>query len=223
MLAPMYVLLPKNASADVAEVRVGDARDAGDGDEARYADPPDAHSAPIAIEDRGGVSLSRERYHAPFRMSLGPAAATTGHGLGLGIGAAIDLGSGSVGFRMAGAWMHGEAGTSSGNSSGNSSGAGLGQGIAQYSAEVTLDLNKRGDWHPVIGVGGGLLHVNEAQGSADAGVGTARFTLDYALAIDDAEVRVGAGVLGALTGPGDRELADLHAYAIVSTTLTIGF
>ena len=48
-----------------------------------------------------------------FRLHLGPVAATTGRGLGPGLGVAADFGSGTLGFRLAAAWAHGEPSTAS--------------------------------------------------------------------------------------------------------------
>jgi hypothetical protein len=140
---------------------------------------------------------------------------TTGRGLGLGVGVGVDVGTGTVGFRASAAWMRGEGG--------DTTGAPIGDGLSQYAGEITLDLHKRGPWHPIVAVGFALAHVRRPDTSGDVTAGTGRVGIEYALPVDDADVRLGAGVLGALTGPGDRELADLRGYASVGTTLGIGF
>jgi hypothetical protein len=209
---PAWLASPRSARADEAQVTVGRIDD----DDGRYAEPPPDREPRASVSDTPPYYVrSEELYRAPVRMTLGPIGATTGRGLGIGLGAAVDIGTGTVGFRLAGAWARAEASAASGTP--------LGDGLAQYSGELTLDLHKRGPWHPIIAVGLGLAHVSRATGSADAGIGTGRVAIEYALAVEDADVRLGAGVLGALTGPADRELADLRGYAILSTTLSIGF
>jgi hypothetical protein len=207
-------VMARTARADEASVSVGRVAQPDRPD--RYAEPPPA--GPFAYDDFEGrpeLVRDRELYRAPFRLTLGPVGATTGHGLGLGLGAAADFGTGTVGFRLAGAWTRGEASAPSSTP--------IGDALSQYTGELTLDLHKHGPWHPMVAVGVGLAHVSKGDGSGDAGIGTGRVGLDYALFVEDADVRLGAGLLGALPGPADRELADLRAYAIVTATLSVGF
>ena len=201
------------ASADSAVVSVG-----------RFADPPRPPPPPTVvlvdeppryvIADRP-YELPREDYRSPFRLHLGPAGVTTGHGFGLGLGLAADFGLGTVGARITSAWFRPESG-----------GAGpIAGGMGHYTAEMVLDLHKGGPWHPIIGVGFGVTHIaSSAAGDGGfAGIGIARFGFEYSLGLDDADVRLGLGVTGALPGPSDRELANLPAYAVASASLGIGF
>ncbi len=205
-----------SARASDARVTVGNVPQRG------YAEPP-ARDAGIAYdEERDREPLRqtppRELYRSPFRLQLGPAGVTTGAGLGLGMNLAVDVGAGTVGARFSAAWLRGE-----GASSDVTSRSPLGRSLGQYTAEMTLDLHKRGPLHPVIGLGFGLVHVSKPEGGGVAGIGTARAGLDYALGLEDADVRVGASVTGALAGPADDELATLRGYALLATTLSIGF
>jgi hypothetical protein len=143
---------------------------------------------------------------------------TTGRGLGLGMGVAADFGRGAVGFRLAASWMRGE-----GSSSTAYVPSPLADGLSQYTGELTLDFHKRGPVHPVFGLGMGIAHVSRGDASGDIGIGTARFGIEYAMNLDDTDVRLGAGVTGVLPGPSDREVSDVHGYALVGASLAIGF
>jgi len=212
------------------EARAGDATvTVGDPDalptRTRFAEPPPRHD-PIAVdppvdEDQpvpDSWSYGHDRYRAPVRLQLGPAAVTTGRGLGMGLGVAADFGTGTVGARLAAAWTRGEA-----RSDDEAQVAQLGSGIAQYTGELTLDLHKRGPVHPVFGMGIGLAHVNRPAGGGNAGIGTARFGVEYALGLEDADVRLGAGATFAMAGPSEREADNLRGYALIGGTLAIGF
>lgn len=203
------------ARADDATVTIGE----------RFSEPPQGprpQAVPIAVDDgtstRFGVEREpRELHRAPFRLELGPQGVTTGKGVGLGVGLGLDIGSGSVGGRIAASWLRGEGTSADGTV------ASTGDAIGTYTAELTLDLHKRGPVHPVIGMGVGLLHVSRPDTSGVAGVGTGRLGLDYSLGLDDADVRLGASFTGGLIGPVDTEVKDLRAYALVGAHLAIGF
>lgn len=176
-----------------------------------WSDPPPApQEAPLAREP--------ELRRSSFRVALGPAGITTGKGFGFGVGLGADFGSGSVGGRLSAAWLRGEGTTGSGAS------APTGDAMGLYSGEVTLDLHKKGPVHPVVGLGVGFLHVsrNDTR-SGFGGMGTGRLGLEYALGLDDADVRVGASVTGGVLGPIDDEVKDLRAYAQMGMHLAIGF
>jgi hypothetical protein len=175
----------------------------------RYAEPP------VVASDTPFEPPDEQPYRSPVRFHLGPVGATTGRGLGLGLGVAADMGRGSVGFRLAAAWMRGEpSGTET---------SPIGDGLSQYTGELTLDLRKRGPWHPLFGVGFGVARVNRGDSGGTLGVGTARLGLEYALALDDADVRFGAGVTGVLPGPAERDVQDVKGWALVGATVGIGF
>lgn len=190
----------------------------------QYAPPPRG-AEPIMVEDDGRTyeprdppePPSRELYRSPMRLHIGPMGVTTGRSLGLGMGIAADFGRGSVGFRMSAAWMRGESGDPARAPSP------MADGLAQYTGELTLDFHKRGPVHPVFGLGFGLAHINRGDGAGNVGIGTARFGLEYAIALDDADVRLGGGIMGVLPGPADREVADVRGYAIIGASLGIGF
>ena len=211
--------LPRAARADEATISVG-----------RFADPPPpppapppvlrpivSDSPPLPPPDADEGREGRELYRSPLRLSLGPAGLTTGRSMGAGVGVAADFGRGSVGFRLAATWVRGEA------SPGSASLSPVADGLAQYTGELTLDLHKRGPLHPVFGLGFGLAKVNRGDGSGALGIGTARLALEYALALDDADARIGVGVTGVLPGPSDRDTQDVRAYALVGAHLSIGF
>jgi hypothetical protein len=190
-----------------------------------WAEPPPRPrppAAPIATDD--AVDAVDERssddsfdrpYRAVMRLQLGPTGATTGRGFGLGLGLAADFGRGSVGARLAAAWVRGEP-----------SGADpspIGGGLSQYTGELTLDLHKRGPLHPVFGFGLGLARVAHGDSAGNIGVGTARVGLEYSLSLDDADVRVGGGVTGVLPGPAERDVEDVKGWALAGVSVAIGF
>jgi hypothetical protein len=172
-----------------------------------YAEPPDR---PVQASEPPG-----DGERSVLRLHLGPMAATTGRGLGPGLGVAADFGSGTLGFRLAAAWLHGEPGAASPSPIGGS--------LAQYTGELTLDLAKRGPLHPVLGIGFGYARVDSGLAAGGLGVGTARAALEYSLLFDDADVRFSAGVLGALPGPADSSVADLRGWALLGATIGVGF
>lgn len=211
----------RDARADDATVTVG-RRD-------RFAEPPpppvesDGATAvvqsPIVPDDPPRYELRdpRERHRSPFRLQLGPTGITTGKGFGLGVGVGADFGTGSVGGRLAASWLRGEGNDADGSSTPTGSSIGL------YTGEVTLDLHKRGPVHPIIGMGAGLVSVSRSDASGFAGVGTGRLAVEYALALEDADVRIGASLTGGLIGPVDSDVKDLRAYALTGIHLAIGF
>lgn len=212
------IAAPRVAHADDATVSVG-----------RFADPPPppaplrpivSDASPPPPDDDDARYGARELYRSPVRLSLGLAGVTTGRSLGPGVGIAADFGRGSVGFRLAATWLRGEASPGSGV---NASPSPVSDGLAQYTGELTLDFHKRGPIHPVFGLGFGLAKVNRGDASGAIGIGTARLGLEYALAFEDADARIGAGITGVLPGPSDRDTQDVRAYALVGAHLSIGF
>jgi hypothetical protein len=142
------------------------------------------------------------------RVALGGAAGAMdrqgSRGLaGLDLG--LEVGRSVIGARFGATWLR--AGDASA------------PGLAQYGAEVTVDMVPRGPFHPMAAVGLALAHT----GGADAGVGTARIGIAYALPLREADVRVALSVLGALPGPSDADAAGLRGYAMGVASLGIGF
>jgi hypothetical protein len=197
------------ARADEARVTVGD-------DDDRFARPP-ARAVAVDEDPPPVIRPSPELYRSPVRLTVGPVGVTTGSDLALGLGVAADFGTGTVGVRLGAAWVRGEGSATSVTN------APLGSSLGQYTGELTIDLHKRGALHPLFGLGFGLVHVDGPLGTGSAGVGTARFGVEYALGLEDADVRLGAGITGVLPGPADRELADLRGYAIVGAGVAVGF
>jgi hypothetical protein len=182
----------------------------------RFANPPYIASSPVVTpQPYEDPERYTELYRSPMRLHIGPAGVTTGQSLGMGLGLAADFGRGSVGFRLSAAWLRGEGGDASRTP--------IGDGLSQYTGEVTLDFNKRGPWHPVLGVGAGVARVSRADSGGTIGIGTAGLRLEYALAFDDADVRIGIGGWGVMAGPSDREVKDVRSYALLGATLGIGF
>ena len=72
-------------------------------------------------------------------------------------------------------------------------------------------------------MGFGLAHVSKPDASGNAGIGTVRLGIEYALGLEDADVRIGGAVTGVLSGPSEREVDNLRGYAVVAGTLAIGF
>jgi len=169
--------------------------------------PPVEEIPPARFDDRPDSAL---------RLHVGPVAATTGRGLGPGLGLAADFGRGTLGFRLDADWTRGEP------SGGEPSP--IAGGISQYTGELTLNFARHAALHPVAGVGFGYARVDRGAGVAgDMGIGTARIALEYALALDDADVRFALGVTGALPGPADRAVSDVPGWALMGATLGVGF
>ncbi len=180
--------------------------------------PPFVASGSSTRTDDDPIAREPELRRSGVRLTLGPTGITTGKGFGFGVGLGADFGRRSVGARLSAAWLRGEGTTGSGAS------APTGDSVGHYSAEITLDLHKRGPLHPVIGMGAGVLHVSRPDHrSGFAGMGTGRFALEYALGLEDADVRVGASVSGGVIGPVATEIEDLRAYALTGAHLAIGF
>jgi hypothetical protein len=157
-------------------------------------------------------------YRSILRFELGPSFVTSGHSLGYGLTGAASVGTGTVGGRFSATFLRGEGGDN------NTQMAPTGSAMSQYLAELVLDLKKNGSLHPVVAMGMGLVHVDNGNGtSGEAGVGTGRIGAEYSFGVDDADVRVGAGALGALVGPAASEVKDLKAYGIFDVHVAVGF
>jgi hypothetical protein len=173
-----------------------------------FAEPPPRPrdtQAPVAAdppEPREEPAHAPEPYRSVLRIAPG-------------LGVSADFGTGTVGFRLAAAWLRGEP--SGGVDAVPSPIAG---GLAQYTGELTLDLRKRGPLHPVLGIGFGLAEIN---GEGKLGIGTGRLGLEYALTVDDADVRIGGGVTGILPGPADTSVQDVRGWVVAGLALGVGF
>jgi hypothetical protein len=187
------------ASADEASVTLGPM------DDHRYADPPPY--APALLPELS-TSDEPEAYRSPVRFSVGPAGFVARNAEGFGLGIASDFGTGVIGVRLAASWL----------------GPGARVSLDQYTGEIVLDALPHGPLHPVLGVGFGLARM-ELQGTGgDLAVGVARLGLEYSLALRDADLRIGANVTGALSGPRDARVpSDLGAYAVFVGAITLGF
>lgn len=209
--ASFVVSFASIASADSATIGVAGPR---------YSSPPpvvvvrDETPQPQIIEERA-EKLPSDPYRSPFRLTVGPAAITTGEGIGPGLFAAVDFGSGIVGFRLSGAWFRGEAP--------DDAGATLGSRAGLYSGELTLDLHETGPLHMVLGLGLGALNVGKPGVDAWGLSGITRMGFEYALALRDADVRFGAGLTGGLIGPADSAISGANVFAMANATFSIGF
>jgi hypothetical protein len=209
VLVAALALGASEAKADDSSVTVG------------FADPP-PQARPIVVRTSEGdafLAQDPEPYRAAVRFDLGPALVTTGRGLGYGVALGAAFGKGTVGFRASGTWLRGEAKSSDTPATMPQTGEAMGQ----YLGELTLDGNKKGPLHPVIAPGFGLVHVSMPGSSGNAGVGTLRLGLEYSLGLDDADVRLGGSVLGAMAGPRDDELRELRGYVVTQLGVTVGF
>ncbi len=209
LCAAGIALVPAMARADQAVVGVGG-----------FAEPPprpQPREAPVAAEPRDEPVLAKEPepYRSAMRLELGPVGATTGRGIAPGLGVEADFGTGTVGFRLAAAWLRGEP--SGGVDAAPSP---IASGLSQYTGELTLDLRKRGPVHPVLGIGFGLATID---GEGKLGIGTGRLGLEYALSVDDADVRIGGGVTAVLPGPADTSVQDVRGWVVAGLSVGLGF
>jgi hypothetical protein len=199
-------LVPSVALADPASIGVG----------GTYARPPVvvvADGEPSIYSD-AHRELPKDPYRSPFRLTVGPAAVTSGQGIGPGLLAALDLGTGAVGVRLSAAWFGGEQ-------PGNPA-ARLGSSVGLYAGEMVLDLHKEGPLHALFGIGLGALDVGIQGTNAWAAAGLARIGFEYALTLEEADVRFGAALLGGLIGPADSAI-NARAFATMMATVSIGF
>jgi hypothetical protein len=207
------IMTASPARADSASVSVG-----------RFADPPRAVEPVVVVTDPPPIQyvpierpqpLPQDPYRAPFRLTLGPAMITSGQGIGPGLHVAADFGTGTVGVRISAAWFRGE--------SPDDPAARLGNALGLYSGELVLDLHKGGPLHPILALGIGALHVSRDTSDGWGVVGLGRLGIEYSLALDDADVRLGAGLTGGLMGPSDVALGDVRAFAMLGATFSLGF
>jgi hypothetical protein len=207
------LLVSSVASADSATISVGNGV-------TRYSEPPPIivvrdDSPQPSIYERPR-ELPKDPYRSPFRLTIGPAAITSGQGVGPGMIAAADFGTGAVGLRLSAAWFRGEAASDPN--------ARLGNTIGLYAGELVLDLNKAGPLHPLMGLGLGALNVGKDPNvNAWAVAGLGRVGFEYSLQMEDADVRFGAGLSGGLLGPSDDAISNARAFAMLNATFSIGF
>ncbi len=209
MVAASIVTVAGAASADSATIGVGDGR---------FSRPPvvvvrDETPQPTIFETPH--ELPKDPYRSPFRLTIGPAAITSGQGIGPGLFAAVDLGTGTVGVRLSAAWFRGE--------SPDDPAARLGTSVGLYAGELVLDLHKGGPIHPILALGLGAVDIGKSNVDGWAVAGLGRIGLEYSLQLEDADVRVGAGLTGALLGPSDDVISNARAFAMFNATLSIGF
>jgi len=212
--AALCTLAASTASADSATISVGNG--------GRFSRPPpevvvvhDDTPQPSIFINETPHDLPKDPYRSPFRLTTGPAAVTSGQGIGPGLFTAIDLGTGTVGVRVLAAWFRSE--------SPDDPRARLGKTLGLYGAEAVLDLHKQGPLHPVLAVGLGAVDIGTTNGDGWAVAGLGRIGLEYALTLDDADVRFGAGITGVLLAPQSDMIASANAFAMFNTTLSIGF
>ena len=205
-------LLAGGAFADSATIAVGNGR---------YAPPPvvivrdETPQPSIFIPDRP-EPLPKDPYRSPFRLTIGPAAITSGQGIGPGLMAAADFGSGMVGVRLSGAWFRGDAA--------DDPNAALGARVGLYAGELTLDLHETGPLHFVTGLGLGALDVTTRDGRDGwAMAGLARIGFEYSLSLENADARFGAGLMGGLLGPADEIASGAPVFVTMNATFSVGF
>lgn len=191
---------------------------------ARFADPPNDPQPIVPVEeprerDRVRDYHEYDRYEhrrSPVRLALGPSFLTTGKGVGVGLGLGVEFGSGVVGGRIGATWLRGEGDK-------NGVPTPTGNAVGHYVGELTLDILKRGSFHPVLAVGGGILHVSRTDVNGVVAVGTVRASLEYFAPIEEADVRIGIDATGGLAGPGADALSDLKGYGLFGVHAAFGF
>lgn len=180
----------------------------------RFARPPEV--AAVAVDGADEDDRDPRRGVSPVRVEAGPAIMTTGAGVGPGVELAMAFGRSTVQGRLSGAWFRGEPAARDGTPSPS------GDSLGRYAGEVVVQLTRYRALVPSLGVGAGLVRVAGAR-SGYAGVALARAALDYRLPVDDADVRVGVSLEGALAGPADRSAERLRGYALSGAHVVIGF
>jgi hypothetical protein len=159
----------------------------------------------------------RELYRSVVRFGAGPSMFFAPSDYGMGVGVTVDFGSGTVGGRVASSWFRSQK-----QGSPEELTSPTGAGFGQYTGEITVDLLKRGPFHPVFAIGFGMIDVFRHD-EVVAGIATGRVAIEYAVALDGADVRIGLGLNGVLLGPAPRELIPMGGYVTTTATIAIGF
>jgi hypothetical protein len=123
---------------------------------------------------------------------------------GPGLFTALDIGRQAVGARLSAACLRAESE----------------RGLSSYSAELWIDLRHRAELHPVIGAGASFLRGGALGRSDSVGAGSLRCALEYELPIEDADARLGLGVLLLVPAIGSERT---RPWTIAALTVGAGF
>ncbi len=143
------------------------------------------------------------------RGRVGPALRLARESSSGGLTAALDLGRGASGLRVAGIWTA----------------VGLDEGMQQYAADLWLDLGSGSRLHPVVGAGAALVRTQAFSESTPSqpvsfGAATLRAGLEIHLDFQDTDARIAAEALGALPAV---HAPDQQPWLTLASTLVLGF
>jgi hypothetical protein len=176
-----------------------------------FAEPPAANEwvpedAPIETEAQSVEALSPRE--STVRLGVGPVVRVSAPVTDAGLGAAVDVGAGAVGVRLAGNWVR----------------VGSQAGLAEYQAELWVDFAEGGRLHPILGAGAGLARLAlDGAGSASYGVGVLRGSLEYVLPVARADARAAIDVSGHVPAMHGRDAPDAEPWLLIGARVGVGF
>lgn len=152
--------------------------------------------------------LARE---STVRLSVGPLLRVSEPATDGGLGAALDVGAGAVGVRVAGSWVR----------------VGSDVGLSQYQAELWVDFADGGRLHPIVGAGAGLARLDrpapDGATSESYGVGVLRGTLEYVLPVARADARAAIDLTGNVPAMHGRSAPDAEPWLLFGARVGVGF
>lgn len=170
---------------------------------AQFAEPP---RDPVLVSEapQGGYDEPYPEPSSTVRAALGPV--FRGNDGEAGLFAALDFGPRRTGFRASAAWVQ----------------VGSSGGLSQYTGELWIDFVESGPFHPVLGAGAGLAHLEGAD-AGNVGVGVASARLEYHLPIRGTDARAALALSGALPAIRGQDQPDVDPWLLVAATLGVGF
>jgi hypothetical protein len=146
------------------------------------------------------------------RVSVGPVLRVAKVATDGGLTAAVDIGSGPAGVRLAGAWVH----------------VGGDAGLAAYQGELFIDFGAERRLHPIVGAGAGVarLAMRETDGTTRLGtygIGVLRGTLEYVLPVEGADARVGVDASAGVPAVQSKSAPSADPWLLFAARVGVGF
>jgi hypothetical protein len=171
-------------------------------------EPPDTSPGRASFDEPPDGTAQR----TVLRARVGPALRIARDGATGGLATALDLGRHS-GLRVSGIWTA----------------VGQQQGVSQYGAELWLDLGGQLQVRPVLAAGAAFVRTQRADvdGPVDVepddrgfGAATVRASLEYALALESTDARLGAEAVAAIPAI---KVGDQEPWVTLVASLALGF
>lgn len=176
-----------------------------------FAEPPGGQ---VWVPDQGQaepepvIAAESPERESTVRVSVGPVLRVSEPVSDAGLGAAVDVGSGAVGVRVAGHWVR----------------VGSDAGLSEYQAELWVDFADGGRLHPILGAGAGLARLAADGGESQSyGVGVLRGTLEYVLPVARADARAAIDLSGHVPAMHGRNAPDAEPWLLIGARVGVGF